>query len=125
MEQSETESLGLFPIDFALGSVKETIGLKNHKIIRYLNEIPVFIIRHKKTDESSNDDLPTANDYFRAGIFTLISITLQGHTLNYYPDKDQILVFGGYNGPQELYILQNASHLEKQNQTAPTWEKGI
>ena len=26
---------GLFPIDFALGSCKEVIGLKNHKVQRY------------------------------------------------------------------------------------------
>ena len=64
----------------------------------------------------SSSSLPTANDYFRAG-----------HSLNYHKNLNRAYVFGGYNGPNELYVLHNArslSALQSETADAPYWEKG-
>lgn len=134
-EESTDYGIGCFPIDFALGGCEEILGLKKHKEVRQQLTEKLRLGKNKswlhvgskapknKFEEEKSEDsedvasggLPTAKDYFRAG-----------HSADF--DGKSLYIFGGYNGPNELYVLRNADTLsqietsEKEDQLS--WEKG-
>ncbi len=94
--------------------VRKRSKTSNRRKVFLRNVHLLIVLVEDTTDEDDKpSSLPTAKDYFRAG-----------HTLDYDPITNKLLVFGGYNGPNELYVLNNASSLANETASETSWEKG-
>jgi len=63
---------------------------------------------------ANGEALPEDPEYWRAG-----------HTLDYCPTSNRLLLFGGYEGPNELWTLNNASAMlgTTADEPEPIWVK--